>query len=111
MIRALRFLLLALLVGVYLVFGWVAGLVILGLFAGTWAARIVVLRRTVHGELHCEQGHAVPTYGLYRCGVCRFTTASWWGRCPHCQSVFGHLTCPTCGRSVANPLTRGWPWA
>ncbi len=111
MIRALRVTLLGLAVLLYATLGWVAGLVVLLVFVGTWLARVVVLRRVVHGELQCELGHTIPTYGLYRCSVCGFTTASWAFRCPHCQSVFGHLRCPTCGRSAANPLLRGWPWA
>lgn len=111
MIRALRFILVALAVTAYATVGWIAGLIVLAVLAVSWLVRIVVLRRVVHGELRCELGHEIPTYGLYRCSVCGFTTASWAFRCPHCQSVFGHLPCPTCGRSAANPLLRGWPWA
>ncbi len=111
MIRVLRLTLLALAVAAYALAGWIAGLVVLAVLAATWLARVVVLQRVVHGELHCELGHRIPTYGLYRCSVCSFTTASWAFRCPHCQSAFGHLRCPTCGRSAANPLLGGWPWA
>lgn len=111
MIRAIRFILLALAIGAYATLGWIAGLIVLAALAITWLARLIVLHRTVHGELRCEQGHVIPTYGLYTCSNCRFTTASWAFRCPHCKSVFGHLRCPTCGRSAANPLLRGWPWA
>lgn len=111
MIRALRVVLVVLAVLVYAALGWIGGLVVLLALLGTWGARLVVLHRAVHGELRCELGHPVPTYGLYRCSSCGFTTASWAFRCPHCESVFGHLRCPTCGRSVANPMMGGWPWA
>ena len=90
--------------------GWVFGLIILAVVLLTEVARYVTLRQAVHTALVCELGHEVPTFGLYSCSVCRFTTASWYGRCVHCGAAFGHVRCPTCGRSVANPLTRGWPW-
>lgn len=110
MIQTLRFLAIALALIAYFAFGWVAGLVVLAVVVVTLAARYVTLQRVVHGELRCELGHVVPTYGLYTCSACHFTTASWVWRCPNCASSFGHARCPTCGRSVANPLMRGRPW-
>lgn len=110
MIATLRVIALFLAIVLYLSVGWVVGLVFLLMVLITSAVRAATLHRAVHRPLLCEAGHSVPTYGLYTCSVCRFRAASWYGRCPHCSAVFGHVECPTCGRSVANPLTRGWPW-
>jgi hypothetical protein len=89
----------------YLALGWVAGLLVLTVWMVAVAIDLVRARAALAPTLRCPQGHAVPQYGLHRCG-CGAVTESWVWRCPVCGASYGHTACPTCGLAVRNPLVR-----
>lgn len=64
------------------------------------------------GELHCPQGHLIPTFGeTYECSECSavFTGSIWQCPNPECQAVTPYINCPDCGLSVRNPYRWGRP--
>jgi hypothetical protein len=63
------------------------------------------------GQLHCPNGHAVPTEGIFECGACKFTYAGsvWLCGNPECQATTPYTNCPICGLSVRNPNRWGRP--
>lgn len=89
----------------YLALGWAVGL---GVFVVATIAFLVDLSRAsaaVAVSIRCPRGHAVPQYGVHRCG-CGAITESWVWRCPVCGSWAGWTACPECGLAVRNPLVR-----
>jgi hypothetical protein len=70
---------------------------------GVWLT--LHLPRAFQKEVRCPRGHRVPTYGTYACGRCgaRYEGAA-FALCPSCGALARHVTCPTCGLSVKDPL-------
>jgi hypothetical protein len=91
--------------GVYAVAGWIAGLVVLAVAAASGIASVLRTRRALAPTAPCPWcREEVPQYGPYTCGSCHARTLGWAWRCPVCAAWSGHVACPSCGLSVPNPL-------
>lgn len=89
----------------YLALGWIAGLAILAVWTLVRLHAYLRLRRALAPTARCPRGHAVPQYGVHRCGVCGAVTEGWLWQCV-CGAFAAHTRCPTCGLTVWNPLVR-----
>lgn len=90
----------------YLSLGWIAGLLVLGVWFIAVGVEFVRARRALAPTIPCPRGHLVAQYGVHRCGSCGAVTESWVWQCPNCGAAYGHTACPTCGLAVRNPLVR-----
>lgn len=98
-----RWMLWACAAGLYVAFGWIAGVVIL-----LWTVRVLLVkfartRAALTPVMRCPRGHEVHAYGVFHCGACGMTTESWVWKCP-CGAWAGHVECEECGLSIRNPL-------
>lgn len=101
--KAGRFVLWVCVLGAYVAFGWIAGLVLLAWFVGRSAMAFVRTKAALAPVMHCPRGHEVRAYGVFQCNACGMTTESWVWRCP-CGAWQGHVECDECGLSIRNPL-------
>lgn len=90
-------------IAAYLAAGWIAGLVVFALWLAGALVELARARRAVAPTIRCPRGHAVPQYGVHRCG-CGAVTESWAWRCPVCRNWAGWVSCPECNLAVKNPL-------
>lgn len=63
-------------------------------------------------ELHCPEGHIVPTEGVFECQACGYRYAGSVWLCPNveCPSpVTSYTNCVVCGLSVRSPMRIGKP--
>jgi hypothetical protein len=104
--RVLRLLPWLVLLGLFLAFGWVVGLIALVILAVRSIVRFRRARAAVAEVTFCPRGHRVPQYGVYRCGQCGASSESSAWVCPVCHAESGWVACPTCSLAVTNPLTR-----
>jgi predicted RNA-binding Zn-ribbon protein involved in translation (DUF1610 family) len=103
--RSLKLALILAVLTLYGTLGWVAGLVVLVGAVGLGVRHVLRARRALSPNTSCPWCHAdVAQYGAYSCGNCHQRTLGWAWRCRACDAWAGHITCPSCGMSVPNPL-------
>lgn len=96
-------------VALYAAVGWIAGLTLLTVGAVVTLGRFARARRALAPTIRCTWcGSDVPQYGAWECRSCGMRTRGWAWRCD-CGADAGHVECPHCGLSVANPMLRGRP--
>lgn len=95
-------------VTLYAAFGWIAGLVVLGVALVVFARRMVRARLALAPTITCPWcGETVEQYGAFSCEHCHARTPGWAWRCSVCGGWAGHVECPSCSMSITNPLLRG----
>ncbi len=107
MMRSLyRPLYIAVLIVMYAMLGWIAGLLLLAVGVVRLVRLLLRLQRALAPTTTCPQGHRVSQYGRYSCGSCGAETlgSAWW--CSWCRARYGHTPCPVCREPVGNPLLR-----
>jgi hypothetical protein len=94
-------------IGLYLIFGWVVGLVWLVAGVLRAIAQWRRARKAVAPSIVCPWCHAsVSQYGAFSCPSCHQKTLGWAWECSACGQVAGFVDCPECQLSIANPLVR-----
>ncbi len=88
---------------VYLLLGWVPGVVIVLIALATTLRTLAGTARELAPSARCPRGHLAATYGLVRCNTCGFVGEGSVWRCAACDAAYGHMPCPTCGLSIRNP--------
>lgn len=105
MIRAIRIVVLLLLVAVVLATGWVVGYVALLGALVLLALRLPRTTRALGPTLrctHCDED--VALYGLFRCATCGAITEGIAWRCALCGAgPYSFVPCTRCGVAVPNP--------
>lgn len=74
--------------------------------AGLWKAGRFVLRarRAFSLTMRCPRGHAVESFGAFRCGKCQAVFEGHaFDPCPACAAKTKFVPCPTCALSIQDP--------
>ena|SRR5256885_660775 len=85
---------------------WIAATTWLGGRA-LWRIGLVTirLRQALGTTIRCPRHHAVPLYGVHRCGSCHASIEGYiFRRCRFCGSVPSWTPCPKCRLGVGDPL-------
>jgi hypothetical protein len=90
----------------FLVLGWVVGLVVLHVWLIRRAIAFHKAQRAIAATTLCADGHEVSQFGRFTCKVCGATTDGWAWQCALCGGESGWTACPTCGLAVQNPMER-----
>lgn len=101
--KAGRLVLWATVIGLYLAFGWIVGLVVVLWFVSRSLVKLSRTRAALAPVMRCPRGHEMHSHGVFHCAACGMTTESWVWRCP-CGAWAGHIECDECGLSIKNPL-------
>lgn len=105
--RAITLGLYAAVLGAFVAFGWVAGLVLVALATVRFARRVARFQRALAETTRCPScSGEVPQYGAFSCAPCGARTLGWIWRCRWCGAWAGYTECPSCGMSVPNPAIR-----